>query len=191
MPAFPRLSGELERSEKHEWRVMGMNVECERGVMGRKRRERGKLPPPPRVGGSPLYKPYRFVPTLRVWFLRRFGLKTGIYFAHFVWNRLWSSKELRECMNVFYRLNSKWVRKREKYANSKWILRNTVCCCYYLSNHDIISYRSEHGCEKLLFWSKIGSGSGEPGDRPPPRIPRSTPRECCSLSHYIPRPCFH
>ena len=42
----------------------------------------GKLPPPPpRV--LPLYKPYRYVPPQRVGFLRRFGLKTNIDFAHF------------------------------------------------------------------------------------------------------------
>ena len=33
--------------------------------------------------GTPLYKPYRYVPPDRVRFLRRFGLKTGIDFAHF------------------------------------------------------------------------------------------------------------
>ena len=26
-----------------------------------------------------------------------------------------------------------------------------------------------------MFWSEIGSGFGEPGGTPPPRIPRSTP----------------
>ena len=35
------------------------------------------------VGGVPLYKPYRYVPPQRVWFFRRFGLKTGIDFAYF------------------------------------------------------------------------------------------------------------
>ena len=35
-------------------------------------------------GGTPLYKLYRCVPLHRVGFLRRFGLKTGIHFAHFV-----------------------------------------------------------------------------------------------------------
>ena len=30
--------------------------------------------------------------------------------------------------------NSKSVRKKEKYANSKWILRNLFCCCSNLSN---------------------------------------------------------
>ena len=34
-------------------------------------------------GGTPSYKPYRYVPPQRVWFWRRFGLKTGLDFAHF------------------------------------------------------------------------------------------------------------
>ena len=34
-------------------------------------------------GSTPLYKLYRYVPPHRVGFLRRFGLKTGIHFAHF------------------------------------------------------------------------------------------------------------
>ena len=34
-------------------------------------------------GGTPLYKPYRYVPPQRVGFLRLFGLKTGIDFAPF------------------------------------------------------------------------------------------------------------
>ena len=44
---------------------------------------------------------YKLVPPHRIGFLRRFGLKTGIHFAHFVWNRVWFLRELRECMNVF------------------------------------------------------------------------------------------
>ena len=34
-------------------------------------------------GVTPSYKLYRYVPPLRVGFLRRFGLKPGIHFAHF------------------------------------------------------------------------------------------------------------
>ena len=34
-------------------------------------------------GGTPLYKPYRYVPPHRVGFLRRFGLKTSTDFTHF------------------------------------------------------------------------------------------------------------
>ena len=34
-------------------------------------------------GGTPLYKPYRYMPPHRVGFLSCFGLKTGIHFSHF------------------------------------------------------------------------------------------------------------
>ena len=34
-------------------------------------------------GATPLYKPYRYVPPHRVGFMRRFGLKKDIHFAHF------------------------------------------------------------------------------------------------------------
>ena len=30
------------------------------------------------------------------------------------------------------------------------------------------------GVENGIFWSELGSGFGEPGGTPPPRIPRST-----------------
>ena len=33
--------------------------------------------------GTPLYKLYSYMPPQRVWFLSRFGLKTGIDFAHY------------------------------------------------------------------------------------------------------------
>ena len=38
---------------------------------------------PQRGGGTPSRKLYGYVPPHRVGFLRRFGLKTGIHFAHF------------------------------------------------------------------------------------------------------------
>ena len=38
---------------------------------------------PPGGGGNPLLKPYRYLAPQRVWFLRRFGLKTVTEFAHF------------------------------------------------------------------------------------------------------------
>ena len=37
----------------------------------------------PGGGATSLYKPYKYVPPLRVGFLRRSGLKRGIAFAHF------------------------------------------------------------------------------------------------------------
>ena len=54
-----------------------------------------------RGGGTPLYKLYRYVPPHRVGFLCRFGLKTGIHFAHLGLESGMVSRELRECMNVF------------------------------------------------------------------------------------------
>ena len=36
-----------------------------------------------REGGTPLYKVYMYVPPQRVWFLSRFGMKTGIDIEHF------------------------------------------------------------------------------------------------------------
>ena len=59
--------------------------------------QRGAFP----AGGTPLYKLYRYVPPGRVRYLRRFGLKTGIVLPILIWNRVWFSRELRECMNVF------------------------------------------------------------------------------------------
>ena len=77
-------------------------------------------------GDTPLYKPYRYVPPHRVGVLRRFGLKTGIDFADFV---LESGMVVEGTTEVYERIYSKWVRKREKYVNSKWILSNIFCCC--------------------------------------------------------------
>ena len=67
-----------------------------------------RLPSAVRPGGTPLYKPYRYVPPQSVGFLRCFGLRTAIDFAHFEpWNRVLFTKELRLCINVFGRFNSK------------------------------------------------------------------------------------
>ena len=61
------------------------------------------------------------LPIYRVGFLGRFGLKTGIHFTHF---DLESGMVFGRTTGVYeriYRFNSKRVRKKEKYANSKWI----------------------------------------------------------------------
>ena len=65
--------------------------------------------------GTPIYKPYRYVPPppQGVWVLRRFGLKTGIDFAHF---GLESGMVFEGATGVYeriYRFNSKWIRKKE------------------------------------------------------------------------------
>ena len=40
----------------------------------------------PPGGGTPLYKPHRYVPPHRVGFLRRFGLKTGLHALCLFWS---------------------------------------------------------------------------------------------------------
>ena len=59
-------------------------------------------------GGTPLYKPYRDMPPLRVGFLRRLSQKTGIDFAHF---GLESGTVFERTTGVYERIclfNSKW-----------------------------------------------------------------------------------
>ena len=89
-------------------------------------------------GGTPVY---RHVPPQRVWFLRCFGLKTGIDLAHV-------GLELRECM----RKKKKEICLFEMDFNNYFLLP-------FLSNDDIISQRPglNSGCEKGIFWSEIES----------------------------------
>ena len=67
-------------------------------------------------------------------------------------------------------------KKKEKYANSKRLLRKLFCSCSNLSNDEIISLRLglKTGVKSNNFWSETGSGFGEPIGPPPRRIPRST-----------------
>ena len=79
------------------------------------------------------------MPPHRVGFLRRFGLKTGTHFAHF---GLESGMVFEGTTGVYeriYRFNSKWVRKKEKYAIFKWTGRMFLCLRSNLSNDNIIS----------------------------------------------------
>ena len=71
----------------------------------------------------------------RVGFLRLLGLKTVIDFAHFAHFSLEPGS--REVYERIYRFNSKWVRKKEKYANSKWIW-GIFCLRSNLRNDDTI-----------------------------------------------------
>ena len=57
----------------------------------------------------------------RVGFLRRFVLKTGIHFAHFGLELGMVFEGTTGVYERIYRFNSKRVRKKENYANSKWI----------------------------------------------------------------------
>ena len=65
------------------------------------RRFRGAITVPQiSPGGHTLTKLYSHVPSHRVGFLRRFGLRV-FTLPILVWNRVWFLRELRECMNVF------------------------------------------------------------------------------------------
>ena len=56
--------------------------------------------------------------------------------------------------------------------NNFFVFRSNLCI-----NYNIISALRpglKTGMENYIIWSEIGSGFGEPGGIPPPRIPRST-----------------
>ena len=59
------------------------------------------------TGVTPLYKRYRYVPPQRVGFLRRFGLKMGIDFAHFGLESGMVYKETTVVYQCVRRFNSK------------------------------------------------------------------------------------
>ena len=77
----------------------------------------------PGGGVTLLYKPYRYVPPHQVGVLRRFGPKTGIHFAHFGLDSVYGFPGNCGVYERIYRFNFKWLRKKEKYANTKWIWR--------------------------------------------------------------------
>ena len=99
--------------------------------------------------GTPLYEPYRYMPPQRVGFCRRFGLKTGIHFAHFGLEPGMVFEGTTGVYKLTYHFNSKREKKKEKYANLKWILRNHFCWCSDLGKDDnFLEARSENGCKK-------------------------------------------
>ena len=64
------------------------------------------------------------MPPQRVWFLRLFGLKTGIKLSpKLVWIRVWFSREQREDMNV-----CKFKMDFEKYFVSLLINNDDIIC---------------------------------------------------------------
>ena len=83
--------------------------------------------------------PSRYVPPQRVGFLHRFSLKTGIDFAPFGLQTDMVFNETRGVCERIYCFNSKLVRQKEKYVNSKWTLRILFCRCSNLGNDDVIS----------------------------------------------------
>ena len=64
------------------------------------------------------------MPPQRVGFLRHCGLKTGVDFAHFGLDMVFEGTT--GVYERIYRFISKGLRKKEKYANSKWIFKRNV-----------------------------------------------------------------
>ena len=91
------------------------------------------------LGGTPLYKLYRYVPPRRVGLLRRFSLKMSIHFANFGLESGMVFEGTTAVHERIYRFNSKWVRKNEKYASSKRIWR-IFCLRSNLSNDNIYNF---------------------------------------------------
>ena len=112
-----------------------------------------------------------YYPPKKTWNRKFFG--RGVL----VWKRVqtlpigytWFARELRECVNVFIisvsnsdrpqrrrprrngcfrRLSFKWLRNKEKYANSKRILTNLFCFCSNLST--VLVRLRAHGAYLLL-----------------------------------------
>ena len=92
------------------------------GWRRRRKQECGiRTPPsrpwPPGGRGTPLDKPYRYVPPHRVGYWGLFGLKTGTDFVHFglEWGTIFEGTSWTTGMyERVYRLNSKYARKKAK-----------------------------------------------------------------------------
>ena len=72
-----------------------------------------RILPPRGGGGNPLYKPYKNVPSQRVWFLGLFGLKTGIHITHFGLESGMVFEGTTGAYEHIYRFNSKLIRNIE------------------------------------------------------------------------------
>ena len=91
------------------------------------------------AGGTPLYKPYRYVPPQRVWFLVLFGLKTTVYtLPILVWKRVWFSRELRQRMSVFV-VSIPNEKERNRNMRNWNAFGEIFCFRSNLNNYDIIS----------------------------------------------------
>ena len=80
--------------------------------------------------GTKLYKPYRYVPPQRVWYLGLIGLKTGIHLPILVWNRVWFSNYRSIIMKY---LSFQFQMNKNDAFEEFFCLRSN------LSNYDIIS----------------------------------------------------
>ena len=87
-------------------------------------------PPPPRGGGTPLYKPYRYVPPQRVWFVGQLENQD--------WTLDWKKK------SPFLKI----VQSSPVQSPGQVFQLAMVC----------VPFRSENGYKLCPFWSGIGYG---------------------------------
>ena len=125
------------------------------------------------------------MPPQRVWLLSRFGLKTGMGFDRYGLKSGMVFKGTTRAYKGICLFNSKWIVEKEKYP--KYIVRtkfyqfSTSLPMWSLigvqqrsgNGYGFESPGLKTGVENGIFWSEIGSGFGEPGGTPLPRIPRS------------------
>ena len=112
-----------------------------------------------------------------------------------VWNGVWFSRELSEseCMNVFIVSNpndldrKKNMRIRNGFEEFVFLPSNLKARSE--NGYGFERSRLKTGAENNTFWSEIGSGFGEQGGTPPPRILRSSPppsaREFSQIRQFV------
>ena len=124
---------------------------------------------------------FSYLPPQRVGFLRRFGMKTGIHLTHF---GLESGMVFEGTTGVYeriYRFNSRGVRKKYKYAISRWV---------WMKNCAIIQLITALFLPKGQVWKLVrkmtffGLQKGQDLENkehppPPPRISRRTTPLLC------------
>ena len=87
-----------------------------------------------------------------------------------VWNRVWFSRELRECMNV--------VSFQFQMSEKERDLKIFFCLCSNSSKDNLISALRPNlktGVENYIFWSEIRSGFREPGGHTPTKDSKEYP----------------
>lgn len=87
------------------------------------------------------------MPPQRVWFLRRFGLKTGIDVAHFCLETGMVIEGTTGLCDRICRFNSKRVRKKKKICEFKTDFKKSFLFCSYLRNFSEARSESEYGLE--------------------------------------------
>ena len=95
----------------------------------------------------------------RIWFLQRFGLKTGIDFAYFGLNSGMVFEGIRIDKHIC-RFNSKWKRKKGVICEFEMDFKQSFCRPSSLSNDNMISAYAglKMGVEndKFLVWNGVG-----------------------------------